>query len=56
MSCTYQYDIKQYLQEVFHVYLNKFEFALSDLLHIKFSNYTFTLVNLISRNTQSPRK
>ena len=44
------------IQEVFHVYLNKFEIALSHLFHIKFSNNKFTLVNLISRNTQSPRK
>ena len=45
-----------HLQEVFHVYLNKFEIVLSHLFLIIFSNNKFTLVNLISRNAQSPRK
>ena len=44
------------LQEVFHVYLNKFEIALSHLFLIIFSNNKFTLVNQISRKAQSPRK
>ena len=42
--------------EVFHVYLNKFEISVSHLFLIIFSNNKFTLVNLISRNAQSPRK
>ena len=45
-----------HLQEVFHVYLNKFEIDVSDLFFIIFSNNKFTLVNQISRNAQSPRK
>ena len=44
------------IQEVFHVYFNKFEIAISHLFFIIFSNNKFTLVNLISRNAQSPRK
>ena len=44
------------IQEVFHVYLNKFEIAVSHLFLIIFSNYKFTLVNLISSNGHSPRK
>ena len=44
------------VQEVFHVYLNKFEIAVSTLFLIIFSNNEFILVNLISRNAQSPRK
>ena len=40
------------IQEVFHVYLNKFEIAVSHLFLIIFSNNKFTLVNLISRNAQ----
>ena len=45
-----------YIHEVFHVYLSKFEIAVSHLFLILFSNNKFTLVNLISRNEQSPRK
>ena len=48
--------LKTYLQEVFHVYLNKFEIAVSHLFLIIFSYNKFTLVNQISRNAQSPRK
>ena len=33
------------LQEVFHVFLNKFEIAVSHLFHIIFSNDKFTLVS-----------
>ena len=44
------------LQEVFHVYLNKFEIAVSHLYLIIFNENKFTLVNQISRNAQSPRK
>ena len=33
-----------------------FEIAVSHLFLIKFSNYKFILVNMISRSTQSPRK
>ena len=44
------------IQEVFHVYLNKCEIVVSHLFLIIFSNNIFTLVNLISRNGQSPRK
>ena len=44
------------VQEVFHVYLNKFEIVASHLFLIKFSNNKFTLVNQISRNAQSPRQ
>ena len=38
------------IQEVFHVYLNKFENVVSHLFLIMFGNNKFTLVNLISRN------
>ena len=38
------------VQEVFHVYLNKFEIAVSYLFLIIFNNNEFTLVNMISRN------
>ena len=38
------------IQEVFHVYLKKFEIALSHLFLIIFSNNKFTLVNPFSRN------
>ena len=44
------------IQEVFHVYMNKFEIAVSHLLLIICSNNKFTLVNLIFRNAQPPRK
>ena len=44
------------VQEVFHVYLNKFEIALSHLFLIIFSNNKFALINMISRNAQSQRK
>ena len=44
------------IREVFHVYLSKFEIAVSHLFFIIFSNNKFTLVNLISRNGQSQRK
>ena len=44
------------IQEVFHVYLNKFENAVSHLFPIIFGNNKFKLVNLISRNAQSTRK
>ena len=44
------------IKEVFHVYLNKFEIAVSHLFLIIFGNNKFTLVNLISRNAQLPRK
>ena len=44
------------LQEVFHVYLNKFETAVSHSFLIIFSNNKFTLFNQILRNAQSPRK
>ena len=44
------------LQEVFHVYLNKFVIAVSHLFLIIFSNNKFTLVNMISRNAEPPRK
>ena len=44
------------VQEVFHVYLNKFEIDVSQLFFSIFSNNKFTLFNQISRNAQSPRK
>ena len=44
------------IQEVFHVYLNKFEIAVSHLFLIIFSYNKVTLVNQISRNAQSSRK
>ena len=44
------------IQEVFHVYLNKFEIAVSHSFLIIFSNNKFTLVNQTSINAQSPRK
>ena len=42
------------IQEVFHVFLNKFEIAISHLFLIIFGNNKFTFVNLISRNAQPP--
>ena len=50
------WPFKWYIQEVFHVYLNKFEIAVSHSFLIIFSFNKFTLVNQISRNAQSPRK
>ena len=44
------------IQEVFHVYLNKFEIAISHLFLIILGNNEFTFVNLISRNAQPPLK
>ena len=44
------------IQEVFYVYLNKFEIAVSQLFLIVINNDKLTLVNHISRNAQSPRK
>ena len=44
------------LQEVFHVYLNKFENAVSHLFLFMFSNIKLTLINQIFRNAQSVRK
>ena len=41
---------------MFHVYLNKFEIAVSHLFLFIFSNNKFTLVNPFSRNGHSPRK
>ena len=43
------------IQEVFHVYLNKFEIAVSHLFLIILNNHTFILVNQNPRNAQSPR-
>ena len=40
------------LPEVFHVYLNKFEIAVSYLFFIIFTIYKFTLLNLIFRNAK----
>ena len=53
---SYAYIFIHDVQEVFHVYLNKFEIAVSQLFLIIFSNNKFTLVNLISRNAQPPSK
>ena len=39
-----------------HVYLNKFEIAVSHFFLIIFINNKFTVVYQISRNAQSPRK
>ena len=50
------YKSRLFIQEVFHVYLNKFEIVVSHLYLIIFSNNKFTLVNLISTYAQSPRK
>ena len=50
------FDLSTQIQLVFHVYLNKYEIAISHLFLIIFSNNDFALVNLISRNAQSPRK
>ena len=41
------------IQEVFHVYLNKFENAFIHLFLVIFGNNRFQWVSLISRNTQS---
>ena len=43
------------MQEVFHVYLNKLEIAVSHLFLIIFTNNKYKLVNQISRNAQSPQ-
>ena len=45
-----------YIQEVFHVYLNKFENAVTHLFLVIFCKNWFPWVSLISRNTQSSRK
>ena len=53
----YLHNLKIYkvtIQEMFHVYLNKFEIAVSHLFLIIFNNNILTLVNQISRNAQSP--
>ena len=44
------------LQEVFHVYLNKFENAVSHLFLVILGYDGLPWVSLISRNTQSSRK
>ena len=44
------------LQEVFHLYLNKFEKAITHLFPVIFGNNWFPWVSLISRNRQSSRK
>ena len=44
------------IQEVFHVYLNKFESAVSHLFLIIISNDQITLIDLVSKNAQPPRK
>ena len=44
-----------YIQEVFHVYLNKFEIAVSHSFLTILSSNKFTFVNQISRNAQPPR-
>ena len=41
------------LQEVFHVYLNKFENAVTHLFLVIFGNNCFPWVSLISRSMQS---
>ena len=50
------YFLLSAIQEVFHVYLNKFEIAVSNLFLIIFINNRFTLVNMNLKKTQSPRK
>ena len=42
--------------KVFHVYLNKFENAVSHLFLFIISNIKLTLINQIFRNPQSARK
>ena len=49
-------SIIQCIQEVFHVYLNKFENAVTHLFLVIFGNNVLPLVSLVSRNTQSSRK
>ena len=49
-------SIIQCIQEVFHVYLNKFENAVTHLILVIFGNNVLPLVSLVSRNTQSSRK
>ena len=44
------------IQDVFHVYLSKFKIVVFHLFLIILSNDKFSLVNLISRNAQPPRK
>ena len=44
------------IQEVFHVYLNKFENAVTHLFLVIFGNNWFPWDSLISRNTQPSRK
>ena len=54
--CTVCQSLFGLLQEMFHVYLSKFEIPVSHLFLIIFSNNKFTLINQSSRNAQSPRK
>ena len=44
-SSNFSCSMIVHTQEVFHVYLNKFEIAVSHLFLIIFSNNTFSLVN-----------
>ena len=44
------------VQEVFHVYLNKFENAVTHLFLVILGNNLFLWVSLISRNTKLSRK
>ena len=44
------------MQEVFHVYLNKFENDVTHLFLVILGNNLFSWVSLISRNTQSSGK
>ena len=50
------YSTNSVLQEVFHVYLNKFENAVTRLILVILGNNWFPKASRISRNTQSSRK
>ena len=47
------FDFVSNIQEVFHVYLNKFENSVTHLFLVIFSNNWFQWVSLISKNTQA---
>ena len=51
-KCSFSY----YIQETFHVYLNKFKNAGTNLFLVIFGNNWFSWASLISRNTQPSRK
>ena len=55
MLCLFSYPALN-VQEVFHVYLNKFENAISHLFFAVLGNNWFPWVSVIYRNAQLSRK